>query len=180
MRNILNFSVLSLLFATILLTQFGCQKEEVVQPVNKVDSSILEKPAKIYSNAVATDYFDLECKFLQGTGGYTPPVASRAFAYTAITLYQAIYPGMSNKYNSLEGKLNGMPPMPVPGPTEIFKMQWELVSNAALSQIMRLFFPTATPTNMAMLDSLENYYNSIIAPTISQFTYDKSREYGIE
>lgn len=180
MRNILNFFVLLVFATTVLLTQFGCQKEEVVQPVNEVDSSILEKPAKIYSNAVATDYFNLECKFVQGTGGYTPPVASRAFAYTAITLYQSIYPGMSSKFNSLEGKLNGMPPMPVPGPTAIFKMQWELVSNAALAQIMRLFFPTATPTNMAVLDSLENYYNTLIAPTISQNTYDKSREYGIE
>jgi hypothetical protein len=43
---------------------------------------------------VPTAWFDLALRLVRTTAGFTPPVASRAFAYAGITLYEAIVPGM--------------------------------------------------------------------------------------
>src|SRR5262245_54521838 len=65
-------------------------------------------PAGRFDAQVPTAWFDLAVRLVRTTPGFTPPVASRAFAYAGITLYEAMVPGMPG-YRSLEGQLPGLP-----------------------------------------------------------------------
>ena len=57
-------------------------------------------PADEFDAEVAADWFDLSLQLVKTTGGYSPPVASRAFGYAGLTLYEALVPGMDG-YRSL-------------------------------------------------------------------------------
>jgi len=43
---------------------------------------------------VPTAWFDLSLALVRSAGGFSPPVAARAFAYAGLTLYEAVVPGM--------------------------------------------------------------------------------------
>ncbi len=100
--------------------------------------------------AVATAWFDLARTLVRTTLGFTPPVASRAFAYTGLALYEAVVPG-SRRYQSLQ---RVMPGLRVPSPDDD-RLDWPAVANAALASMMRLLFPTTSVNNRAAIDALE-------------------------
>ncbi len=68
-----------------------------------------------YEADVAQAWFDLSLELVQKTAGFTPPVASRAFGYLGVTLYETVRPGMF-AYRSMEGQLNELWDLP--------KVQW--------------------------------------------------------
>jgi hypothetical protein len=99
---------------------------------------------------VATAWFDLARTLVRTTLGFTPPVASRAFAYAGLALYEAVVPG-SRRHQSLQ---RVMPGLRVPSPGDE-RLDWPAVANAALASILRLLFPTTSVTNQAAIDALE-------------------------
>jgi hypothetical protein len=101
---------------------------------------------------VATAWFRLSLDLVRDTPGFSPPVASRAFGYMGVTLYEALVPGMPGR-GSLAGRLNGLAPAPPPAPG---RNHWPAVANSALATITRLLFPTASETSHARIDALES------------------------
>jgi hypothetical protein len=99
-----------------------------------------------FDATVPIAWFDLALELVERTPGYSPPVASRAFGYTGVTLYEAIVPGMDG-YRSL------LPNMPAAGRNEAY--DWSLVANAALAEILRSLFPTAPVAEQLALVALE-------------------------
>src|SRR5687767_6675916 len=47
---------------------------------------------------------------------FSPPQASRAYAYASIAAYEALRPDYASKYRSFAGQLNGLTPLPAPAP----------------------------------------------------------------
>ncbi len=47
---------------------------------------------------------------------FSPPQASRAYAYSTIAAYEALRPDYASKYRSFAGQLNGLAPLPAPSP----------------------------------------------------------------
>ena len=47
---------------------------------------------------------------------FSPPQASRTYAYASIAAYEALRPDYDSKYRSFAGQLNGLTPVPVPAP----------------------------------------------------------------
>lgn len=45
---------------------------------------------------------------------FSPPQASRAYAYASVAAYEALRQGHADKYRTLAGQLNGLTPVPVP------------------------------------------------------------------
>ena len=45
---------------------------------------------------------------------FSPPQASRAYAYASVAAYEALRPGYAKKYRTLAGQLNGLTPVPAP------------------------------------------------------------------
>ena len=133
--------------------------------------------AAAFDVEIATRWFDLTRDLVQGTAGYSPPVAARAFGYAGLTLYEAIVPGMDG-YRSLAGVLAGLPPLPAAGRNEAY--DWRAVANAALASITRDFFPTAGAALSAAVDRLEVGFAARLAAGLPLGVFDRSVRRGRE
>ncbi len=111
-------------------------------------------PAGAFGADVPIAWFDLSLDLVKGTPGFSPPVASRAFGYTGVALYESLVPGMPDR-RSLAGQLNDLSPAPGPsGPV----YHWPTVANAVLASILRSLFPTAPDSNKAAVIALEEEF----------------------
>ncbi len=132
-------------------------------------------PASRFGSEVATAWFDLSLDLVRGTPGFSPPVASRAFGYAGVTLYEALVPGMPGS-RSLAGQLNDLGP--APGPADP-AYHWPTVANATLASILRSLFPTATSQNKAAVDALEESFaqgfRTTAPPGIFRRSVDRGR-----
>ena len=110
------------------------------------------RPAASFSAAVANEWFGLALQLTQQTPGFSAPVASRAFAYLGLALYESVVPGMP-QYNSLAGQLNELSSLPAAQPDEV--LHWPSVANAALATMTRMMWSNASAENKARIDLLE-------------------------
>ena len=110
------------------------------------------RPAQQFSAAVATDWFSLALQLTQQTPGFSPPVASRAFAYLGLALYESVVPGMPEA-TSLAGQLNELSSLPWAQPDEV--LHWPTVANAAMATMTRMMWSNASAENKARIDLLE-------------------------
>jgi hypothetical protein len=125
-----------------------------------------------YTADVATAWFDLALTLVRDTPGFSPPVASRAFGYAGVALYESLLPGMSD-HRSMAGLLNDLPPLPAKGTNAAY--HWPTVANAALAQILRLLFPTAPANRRADIDNQEASLVGSGAPGVINASTDRGR-----
>jgi PAP2 superfamily len=144
--------------------------------VARAGASHSSPPARELDAKVATDWADLERRLIMRTPGYSPPVASRALAYSGVTLYEAIEPGLS-RGRSLAGVLPGL------GEASAARKaahHWALVANAGLAEILRLLFPTAPSDVRSELDALEAAFVERYRRRTSRAVLDRSAARGRE
>lgn len=67
------------------------------------DPKILHSAVRDLTNVIVYDIF-------------SPPQASRAYAYASIAAYEALRPDYASKYRTFAGQLNGLTPPPAPAP----------------------------------------------------------------
>ncbi len=134
-------------------------------------------PAATQRADTATEWFDLQLQLVEQTMGFSPPVASRAFAYSGVTLYEAVVHGMPG-YASLAGEVDALPALPQPLPDASY--YWPAVANAALATITRQLFPTASADSLAAVDALEAELAASYTRFVSASTIDRSAQYGNE
>jgi hypothetical protein len=125
---------------------------------------------------LALRWFDLQRALVRSTPGYTPPVASRTFGYTGVTLYEAVIGGMPD-HRSLVGQLNGLPELPQPDAEADY--QWAVVANSALAQATRLLFPTASDDGKVAIDELYATLLAEFQQAASPEVIERSNDYGI-
>lgn len=102
---------------------------------------------------VPAAWFDLGLRLVQTTPGFSPPVASRAFGYLGVTLYEAVLPGMPD-HRSLAGRLPSLNALPQAGRNAAY--DWPTVANSALAAIVRALFASAGEADRATIDRLES------------------------
>jgi hypothetical protein len=132
--------------------------------------------ASAYTAEVPIRWFDLALELVRTTPGFSPPVASRAFGYAGVALYEALTPGMPGR-RSLAGQLNdlGRPP----GPSDR-AYHWPAVANRALASILRSLFPTAVAESAAAIDELERRFASSAQAVLPLGIYRRSVARGEE
>ena len=110
------------------------------------------------------------------TPTYTPPVASRTFAYLAITAYEATASG-SDKLQSLAGQLDGL----TAGPTRAADTTFDdgVVLEAALSTIMKELFSNTGPTGQRALQAQEEKLVAATEDGVAADVVDRSRAFGV-
>jgi PAP2 superfamily len=126
---------------------------------------------------VPTAWFDLALGLFTRTPGFSPPVASRAFAFAGVTLYEAVVPGIAGR-RSLEGRLNGLPPLPAAGKN--LSYDWPTVANGALAAILRSLFPTALAADRRAIDDLESRLSRRLATGVPPGIRRRSEDRGAE
>jgi hypothetical protein len=127
------------------------------------------------SAEVATAWFALQLPLVRDTPGFTPPVASRAFAYSGVALYEAVVSGMDG-YRSLVGAVHDL--SSVPQPVEGAVYFWPAAANAALASITRELYATTTPQHLAEIDALEAKLRTTYAATVAPDVLERSAAYG--
>jgi hypothetical protein len=104
--------------------------------------------ASAYGAEVPAAWFEFALTLVRTTPGFSPPVASRAFAYAGVAMHEALVPGLSDR-GSLAGRLSELTPAPG-APDQTY--HWPTVANSALATILRSLFPTGDLAAIAALD----------------------------
>jgi hypothetical protein len=135
------YSLICFLMAMISFT--GCQKE----PGFHVDF-----PPSFYPADVIDKWMTLEIRIYKSATGFGNGGFARPFAYSGISAYESIDPGLlswKHKYNGLSG---------LPETNPFKKYNWPASVNASLAEINRSFFTSSNldATDLAAIDSLEN------------------------
>ena len=129
------------------------------------------------SGRLATSWFDLSLDLVRTTPGYSPPVASRSFAYAGLTLFAAVAPGLSG-FRAPAGPLAGVAGL---APTDRrVAFDWPTVANAALARILHLLFSTAPPEQLAAVDALEERHARAARRSLPSDVFDRSVRSGRE
>ena len=144
----------------------------LVGPAANAGTGRRERPED-FDAGVATAWFDLSRTLARTTPGFTPPVASRAFAYAGVALYEALAPG-SRQYRSLERELPGLR---LPDRTDR-GLHWPTVANSTLAAVMRLLFPTTSDANRAAIDDLEALFADRSRRRTMQSAFTRSDAHG--
>ena len=155
-----------ILFLTSSLLLFiSCQKEtkipsnsneEIATAANNANRGHI-KQTKTFSSDVAIKWMTMQVRQMRNYPGTVGNVAySRHYAYSGIALYEAVVAGMP-AYQSIASQLNGLSGLPTAMPG--YAYHWAASANAALAFINKNFFPNASPSNIAAMDSLEAALN---------------------
>jgi hypothetical protein len=130
-------------FVMAIVCFSGCRKD----PGFRVDF-----PSSLYSADVIDKWMTLEIRFYKDATGIGNGAFARPFAYSGISAYESMDPGLlswKNKYNGLSG-------LPETEKNKVYN--WPASVNASLAEFNRSFFTSANlnPTDLAAIDSLEN------------------------
>ncbi|HMO07820.1 MAG TPA: vanadium-dependent haloperoxidase [Paracoccaceae bacterium] len=112
----------------------------------------LPAQAAVPPDQAIRDWYRLVIELVRHTPTYSPPVASRAFAYVGVTAQEALATDPEGPLLSLAGQANGLGPGPArdPGAHDA-----GAVVNAALAVTVRAMFANTGPTGQRALDAME-------------------------
>jgi hypothetical protein len=100
---------------------------------------------------MVTTWYRLVLELVRHTATYSPPVASRAFAYIGVAAHEALATG-NPALVSLAGQLNGLTPPP---PRSAGPHDEACVLQAALSASAQVFFANTGPTGQRAMGKLD-------------------------
>jgi membrane-associated phospholipid phosphatase len=111
-------------------------------------------------------------ELVRHTPTYTPPVASRTFAYVGIAAWESVVAAGGGA--TLSGQLNAMPAMPAPRPG----VDLAVVLNSALAVLVGEFFANTGPTGQRSLSRATERMAARVAEGTDPVTHDDSRALG--
>ncbi len=127
------------------------------------------------SDAVLRGWYQLALELVRHTPTYTPPVASRAFAYLGVTAFESVASGSSD-LQSVTGQLNGLTPAPQ---REAGKAYDEaVVVQAAMAFATENFFGNTGPTGHHAMAALEAKLKANVAAGVPADVVARSEAYG--
>ncbi|HEX5626137.1 MAG TPA: vanadium-dependent haloperoxidase [Saprospiraceae bacterium] len=153
---------LSLLFA-------ACTKEE--RTVSELSRTNLE------SGQIATDWMKLSLQLTSETPGYTSPIASRAYAYMSLAIYESVVLGIEGQ-PSLQGKLNGLAENSLPVIYEGGEVSWSLAVNECMNYMMGRFYRNAPPSGIQQMQNLYSANVAKYSAMVDAQTAKKSMQFG--
>lgn len=135
-------------------------------------STAQERPE---AQKVLNTWYRLVLELVRHTPTYSPPVASRAFAYLGVTAFEATATG-SESMNSLAGQLNGL----TPGPVREAGARYDeaVVVNAALTFAANNFFSNTGPTGQRALAAMGKKMAADVAQGLPADVVERSAAHG--
>jgi len=158
--------LITLTMASLICSIYsGCENENLIQATAR------SRPVSDFSAEVATSWFNLTLKLVKESPGFSPPVASRAFGYAGVTLYEAVVPGIPT-HQSLVGQLNSLSFLPACEPDKLY--HWPTVANSAMAGIARRLFANASEPNKAAMTDLETQLANNFKATLDSAVFARS------
>ena len=139
-------------------------------------SMAAEAPAQRAEQALLA-WYKLSLALVRHTPTYSPPVASRSFAYMGVAAFEAVASGTEGM-QSLAGQLNGLQPLPGRNAGEAYDEA--VVVNAALGLLVRKLFENTGPTGQRVIDLQDAKLGKLVSEDVAPDVLARSEEYGRE
>jgi hypothetical protein len=149
------------------------QKEIAGKANNNIHGHL--KQTNTYSSDVAIKWMNMQLQIMRTATGIPNNAFTRPYAYSGITLYESVVPGMP-AYQSLASQLNNLSGLPETEPG--FAYHWPCSANAALAYINKQMFPNTSAANKTSIDSLENALNIQYQGEVDAETINRSISFG--
>lgn len=163
---LLRYKVLGMMLAVLLIVA-GCRKDDkIVVSSNQV---------KDYQALVPWSWNELFLEIDRYADGYRPGPAPRALAYMGLSAYEACQPGMSDEYNSLQNRYQGLT-LPLFQAGEEY--HWPTVVNGSYAYLMKRFFPHISSDLKFKIQELESRLDEETLRRIPRETYLRSKRRG--
>ncbi len=127
------------------------------------------------ADKVMRDWYRLVLELVRHTPTYSPPVASRAFAYLGVTAYEGLASG-DRTLTSLSGQLNGL--TPVPQRQAGLAYDEAVVMQAALSSAARQLFTHTGPTGQRAMKRMTEKLAKEVSDGLAPDLVTRSQAYG--
>jgi hypothetical protein len=124
---------------------------------------------------VLRDWYGLILKLVRHTPTYSPPVASRAFAYLGVTAFEAAASGTPN-LGTLAGQLNGLTAVPRRETGKIYSDA--VVLEAALAASAQAFFSNTGPTGQRAMAAFSDRQLAEISKGVPADVIERSQAVG--
>ena len=158
---------------------FPAQQESSSSQSNNSNENGHLKQTKTFLSDVVVRWLNMQLDMLRVplAAGAGTQAANRALAYCGIATYESVVPGMP-AYQTLTGQLNGFPAMPSIEPGKAY--HWAASANAALAEMNRRLFPTASAANKAQIENLDSTLQASYATETDDETLQRSIAFGKE
>ncbi len=163
-RNRLAQTVATVMFLSTLLV--ACTKNKDVLHKN---------PASSYSSEVLDKWITMQLRLMRNTPGIPNQGFSRPFAYSGIAAFESIKPGLNSSYKWSD-RWNGLTGLPLADKAKNYYLPANV--NAAMAAVNKALFPSATASDKAAIDSLENALTAAFRTTQAGEVVDHSIQYG--
>ena len=166
-----------LILTLLLLSVFSCKKSEQPSPSTLEVSSASKAPKKteVSADVVYQWYKFMANLQLNVNPQPNPIVASRAFAYIGVGLFEAVQPGIKGG-SSFSPKLYEMPAMPKPDMSQDYS--WHESANAALASLFKQFAPNLSNADKASIDAKELAVYNQLKLTTPEDILNRSQAFG--
>lgn len=125
---------------------------------------------------VVQTWYRLVLELVRHTSNYSPPVASRAFAYLGVTAYEAVAGGQPG-LRSLAGQLNGLKPLPQRENGATYDDG--VILDAALALSIEKFFSHTGPTGQHVLKKMTKRMSLKVSEGLPEDVIARSSAYGL-
>ena len=127
------------------------------------------------SGTVLRNWYRLTLELVRHTPTYSPPVASRSFAYLGIAAFEVVASGDAGLV-TLSGQLNAMPPMPQRDHGREYDDAVAL--QAAMSAAVRELFGNTGPTGLKAMDFIAKKLDAEASAGVGPDVAERSAAYG--
>lgn len=125
---------------------------------------------------VQRSWYRLMLELVRHTPTYSPPVASRSFAYIGVAAFEAQAAGRPDA-ESLAGQLNGLQPVPVREAGGVYDEA--IVTNAAIGFVASNLFGNTGPTGQRALKAMQSRTREKIVAGVAEDVVTRSEAYGV-
>ena len=133
--------------------------------------ALAEKPAP----EVLINWYKMALELTRHTATYTPPVASRTFAYMGVAAFEAAASG-DPKLKSLAGQLNGLTPVPVRDAGTIYDEA--AIMQGVMAILVPALYSNTGPTGQRVMATVEAKWRDAVAAEVPQDVMTRSLDYG--
>lgn len=162
--KVLSSGTILFIFSAAMFVFANCKTNDSPQMV------VMEYPSDI-----AIAWIKMQQKLFVGTPGLLPHVTGRAYAYTGLTLYESLAPGMPG-HQSIAAQLSGE--LVLPTPEQRQEYHWPASANSAVAFILKNLLPHTSPDLLSMVDSLEAAYYSKFQSEADAQVLQRSADFG--
>ena len=124
---------------------------------------------------ILRQWYKVVLNLVRHTATYSPPVASRAFAYLGVAAYQAVASG-STTLVSLAGQLNGLKELPPRDPKKQYSDA--VITHCVMASAVKTFFGNTGPTGQRVMAAAEKKLKGNAMQGLSPEIVEASLAYG--